>query len=982
MAVNDLTRTDPFGSATAGTTFDDAQTGAPGRMKKLTFYVDGDVLRGFSVQYDGQQSSILHGGNGAQATDVDMTAHSIVALTLGVYTNTFDGADPNDAWLNDDGRVWIRDVRIRLENGAEMHLGTGPAATATNYTTQTVGFPAGSELAAFYGRSDVWLDQIGCYFRPRPADAPGTAADPSAAEASPLIGCRIGTPFWSGGRWRAGNTLDLNTSISVFTAGGTGDSSMTGHSRFFHTEGMNQGSLSFAGGYGVSGVASVTASVDAYVGQSAAHSSRDVEVSYNVFFSSGVESLPIDQLTMTDLINSLAPNTKRSLLAALDAYVGLRAAAGANGSGGVIAAVGNGNGQTPIEAALDRWTAAVDRFLGSYGDGFVTAVHWGARGSVKFTMSSGSSATSWEYGGAAQFSYAGVAAAVSLKAAYDGSSKSQDADVTVTVKGFYSGIAIKPEIDAWVAKFANLGFDKLASVEPLSVAPDLSHPPSGGLTVPAFRKPPEQPDTGDALKKLEDSSAPAVSAADATKAASFKKEKDADKAVTQDEFEKKAEQKIDPKPLDELVSTADPMEAVEAKPAETGDSGAAGTTAPSQAAVSFAAVGDAPATSGGDSSPAHGDVIPLGVLVCSWADIFPWVSRTIDNDIASMGDAKRIVQWRLMIQDGLQLSNLYYLADAIGLEFPGPSTLRQLGDDFASMAERLQTRTTGIDPTQLMKDAYALLSDSARVVYTTWCKAGFLRQGELGFGLVYRESLAGPWLTSASYTSYETISKVESGPCDFDAINRPQPYPLHLFAQAVKPSPIISATGEIRAFCEAGYLGLFSQLQMAPRTGDQPPASGSQRMWLSFSRSLYAELPAGTRAAWDPDWNPNLVPHFGSLLLSPDGARQCLSGQGGQDMVCLFPLSVDAAKGVSWSGALTAGVSVSSFQGLQDSLKGIRNALAGQPRLTFGGKGSDFADWSSTMGLSDLQNAKDHYLGIIPQAEMMGVFQTSPSTQK
>jgi hypothetical protein len=34
------------------------------------------------------------------------------------------------------------------------------------------------------------------------------------------------------------------------------------------------------------------------------------------------------------------------------------------------------------------------------------------------------------------------------------------------------------------------------------------------------------------------------------------------------------------------------------------------------------------------------------------------------------------------------------------------------------------------------------------------------------------------------------------------------------------------------------------------------------------------------------------------------------------------------------------------------------------------------------MGLSDLQNAKDHYLGIIPQAEMMGVFQTSPSTQK
>jgi hypothetical protein len=348
-----------------------------------------------------------------------------------------------------------------------------------------------------------------------------------------------------------------------------------------------------------------------------------------------------------------------------------------------------------------------------------------------------------------------------------------------------------------------------------------------------------------------------------------------------------------------------------------------------------------------------------------------------------MGDAKRIVQWRLMIQDGLQLSNLYYLADAIGLEFAGASTLRQLGDEFASMADSLQARDAGVDPIQMMKDAYGALSESARLVYTTWCTVDFLRQAELGLGLVYRESSTGPWLTSGSYTTYGTFSKVQDGPCDFDPRNRPRPYPLHLFAQAVKVSPIISATGEIRAFCEAGYLGLFSQLQLAPRAeGDQPPASGSQHMWLSFSRSLSADLAAGTQATWDTDWNPSVAPHFGSLLFSADAARQCLSGQGGQDVVCLFPLPVDAAKGLSWKGALTAGVSVSSFQGLQHSLKGIRDRLAGQPRLTFGGGAIDFAQWSSTMGLSDLQNATDHYLGIIPQGEMMGVFQTSPSAQK
>ena len=116
----------------------------------------------------------------------------------------------------------------------------------------------------------------------------------------------------------------------------------------------------------------------------------------------------------------------------------------ANSSQGLLSAVGDGSGTSPIETALDRWTTAVDQFFKSYGDGFVSAVHWGARGSAKFTMSSGSSATSWAYGGAAQFSYAGPAVAVSLKAAYDGSSKSDNADVTVTVKGFYRGWPSSP----------------------------------------------------------------------------------------------------------------------------------------------------------------------------------------------------------------------------------------------------------------------------------------------------------------------------------------------------------------------------------------------------------------------------------------------------------------------------------------------------------------------------------------------------------
>lgn len=978
MIVTDLTKGDAYGSSDSwGTPYDDALTAAPGKIQKLTFYVEADrhALRGYSVQYEGQQSPVLHGSNSGQATDIDLSAKYVIGIDVGVYTNKPGVVDPNDVFsFAGDGRAWIRDVRIRLSNGADIQLGTGPTPPSDNYRVEPIGIPNNTELAAFFGRADDWVDQIGMYFRPRqPSVAPGAAVGPSEEDVNPFIGCKIGTLFW-GNRPRNINAFAAGTSVSTFTPGGTGTSSMTGHSRFFHTEGMNQGSLSFAGGYGVSGVASVTAAVDAYVGQSSARSGRDVEVSYNVFFSSGFEAIVIAELSMSQFIAALAANARRSLLAALEAYVGLRAAVRANSSQGLLSAVGDGSGTSPIETALDRWTTAVDQFFKSYGDGFVSAVHWGARGSAKFTMSSGSSATSWAYGGAAQFSYAGPAVAVSLKAAYDGSSKSDNADVTVSVKGFYSGLAIKSEIDAWVKTFADLAFDKLANINPSTTAPDLSHPPSGGLTVPPFVTPKEQPETADTLKKLDEDSGAPLSAADATKAAAFKKAKASDKTVTEEQFEKDAKKPVDQKPLKDLVSKADPMETIEESSGT--EAGGAHAAAPhARGAISFAALeADAPA------SPAREDVIPLGLLICSWSDLFPWLSRTIDNDVANMPGAKRIVQWRLMIQDGLQLSNLYYIADAVGLDFEGPVTLRQLGDEFASMGSRLQSRKSGNDPGDMMKQAYNQLSPSARIIYRTWCQVGFLRQAELGLGVVYRQSSTDSWMTTASYRSYDAIGLIQGGRCDFDPLQQPSPYPLELFAEAVKASPIISATGEIRVFCEAGYLGFFTQIHMIPRdTAADSSTQFSHHNWLSFSRSPSANFPAGTPAPWDPDWNPAFGPTFSSIVFSPDAARQCLLVQAGDVVVSLFPIPVGAANNLSWKGALTAGVSLASSTGLQDSLSSVSDRLGqGAPQLTFGGGASDFSTWGSTTGLSDM-DAKDHYLGIIPQDQMMSLFEAAKS---
>ena len=145
MLVTDLTKGDAYGSSDSwGTPYDDALTGAPGKIQKLTFYVEADrhALRGYSVQDQGQQSPTLHGSNSGQATDIDLSATSVIGIDVGVYTNKPSVVDPNDVFsFAGDGRSWIRDVRIRLSNGADIQLGTGPATASDNYRVEPIGIP-------------------------------------------------------------------------------------------------------------------------------------------------------------------------------------------------------------------------------------------------------------------------------------------------------------------------------------------------------------------------------------------------------------------------------------------------------------------------------------------------------------------------------------------------------------------------------------------------------------------------------------------------------------------------------------------------------------------------------------------------------------------------------------------------------------------------------------------------------------------------
>ena len=74
-----------------------------------------------------------------------------------------------------------------------------------------------------------------------------------------------------------------------------------------------------------------------------------------------------------------------------------------------------------VKDAYDKWAAVAQRFRTSYGEGIVVGVVWGGIGVSKMTIEDQAAGASRKYGGAAEFSYAGVGASLSVGATYDAS---------------------------------------------------------------------------------------------------------------------------------------------------------------------------------------------------------------------------------------------------------------------------------------------------------------------------------------------------------------------------------------------------------------------------------------------------------------------------------------------------------------------------------------------------------------------------------
>src|SRR5262245_48091651 len=89
---------------------------------------------------------------------------------------------------------------------------------------------------------------------------------------------------------------------------------------------------------------------------------------------------------------------------------------------------------------------------------------------------------------------------------------------------------------------------------------------------------------------------------------------------------------------------------------------------PNSAGGSSASGPTKPRASTGDASK---DFTAIGVWVCNWADIFPWLATGYCHSIDDTTAAETMVKFRMMGQDFLTLSKLYRYAAALKMWIPG-----------------------------------------------------------------------------------------------------------------------------------------------------------------------------------------------------------------------------------------------------------------------------------------------------------------------
>lgn len=765
---------------------------------------------------------------------------------------------------------------------------------------------------------------------------------------SPIHYARVGSTIYDG---KVKLVDFLKGNISGFRKGSSNGTFMSGNSRYVHGEMMNKGSFGISGSYGLAAGSKIAAAASGYVGNSVAESSNSVSINYNAYMVAGIEYLMTSKLTIEDLINSMVDNPKKSLLKVLDNYLHLTQLLNDNS---ILEVLEEGI-DNEIKKALKAWVNSQEDFFSSYGDLLIVAIHWGAYGFVNLKIYSNDKASNWKYGGEADFSYASMGASLSIKAAYAGSQSSSEANVSVETDSFKQGDAIKDIIKEWRTVAEGKAVQELFEVKMMAKVPTLEVPENRRPTIPDFQKP--KPESKEEREKLTDKLAQIKDLSGLETfavAQAYDKRSREDEDLTLGEFIARGKSKVDEGKVTEIQKTIVKPSYIEVFDVDGDDHS---SIVPRNRMGRINVVEEIESQnksisqddSSGVSKSLEGDFVPLGLLAVSLSDIFPWLARGFDNRLEGLEEVHFILRWRNMIQDFQSLAMIYYTAHECGLEIPGNATALSIADSFRTKSLELQGKKEIEEYLEVMKRAFKGLSKEVQEIFKVYANTPFLRQAELGLGLV--DTIDGNLtnsidsIGSQSSGDWGTIATAIFKKCNYD----PESKNYDVFAPYIKLFPIIFPDGRIFAFTNKGYFGTFAaSLETLGGSGFYSKISDSRTSSFPFP---------GTTT-------------FKAFQFNVDEENFCLVN----GLIRLYAIPFKAAMGIKWKGVAAGSACLGSFEDLDLEIKKIKKELSQLTKYSYSGEGFKEVSDLSNLGLSDLK-IKEHYVGIIERPnDVMTIF--------
>lgn len=676
--------------------------------------------------------------------------------------------------------------------------------------------------------------------------------------------------------------------------------SMSGESSYVYSDQMNQGSFGLSGSYGISGVSKLQSSMSSYVGNSAAVSSKSVAVNYNAFSIGGVEYIDFEELNASELIAGLSKACQQSILDVLDAYNKVVAAASELDVDLLIILESDDPKYAGVKDLVSTWVNISEKFRTNYGDGLVVGVSWGAFGGVKMLMTAEGNADSWKYGGQSDFSYAGIGKSVAVKATYDGSQSSSEAKVEVDCDHYVSGSVLAPQIDEWFKQVSGKGFSELADVKVMDVAPDMKIK-EGAPSIPDFEKP--KPDGSITSKVGEIKDLKGLEAF--AKASAYDEAKKNNPELTLEQFLKDADSPAQTSVLENFRQNVSEND-INTLIFEDDDLLLKTTSQVSTSSKKAEA----------EKTVEVKGYVPLGVWISNWADLFPWMAQGYYNSIDNI-EGEEAVRQRVMLQDYQALSRLYYIAHSSGItEFkrndptlPRVTSL-SIAVAFGNAAESIQE---SMGNNEAIKQIYDDLGETPKLIYNLWNEISFLRDCELGMGLLKDGKSIGNQKSGgdSNRQSYE-LTSIEFSGKNYTA-----------FSQTYKVLPLISPDGDISAF--------------GPEQGGLSSIYSSEIVFSKPGRAKYL--------TFDFDKNDK-------VLKNADLG------------VTLFPIPYAAAKGINWKG-MSLSTNIGAVTEFNNSLKQFNDQLSRLNAWSFSSANWD-VDWSGEDAYRQKRIIKQ-YVGLIDE---------------